>query len=293
MNTHTPVETTIRAHMSRLVQITRSTRFMPVVVIAFALGLGACAPSLATVGSASVQAPQPGGPSATAPAGTPAPGELAGGEPVAGTVSAVNGSTLTITRPQQNTTATVQLSSDVVVIRDNDVSLSDVKVGETIYAVGTQSGTNFAAVRIRVGANAGQTSETPQAPDGTTSGAPNGSYPGPGDPSGTPPAGDPSGTPPAGAPSAPGGGGNNPGGGAMGTPVVGTVTAVSSDALTVTDSNGATLTVTISENGRVVRQQTVGTSEITVGSSIFATGQEQNGVFVATSILLTPATTQP
>ncbi|HEY3229317.1 MAG TPA: hypothetical protein VGJ87_08855 [Roseiflexaceae bacterium] len=84
-------------------------------------------------------------------------GSTGGG--LAGTVSNMSGSTITIaTRNGQ--TATVQLVADGTVHKQVDGQLSDIKQGEQIVAFGTQNGNTFQASSIQIGG--GQVSSSAQ-----------------------------------------------------------------------------------------------------------------------------------
>lgn len=82
------------------------------------------------------------------------------GRGVAGTVSAVNGSTVTVTA-KDGTSYTIDAST-AKISKVVDISASDIKVGDTIGAMGSVSGTSVKAVHIMDGVP-----PTPQAPPKT------------------------------------------------------------------------------------------------------------------------------
>src|SRR5262245_1224230 len=86
-----------------------------------------------------------------------------GGGALAGTVSAVNGSTITLqTRNGQSTT--VELASDGKVRKQVDGQLSDITTGEQIVVFGSPDGSTFKATSIQVGALQGAPGARPANP---------------------------------------------------------------------------------------------------------------------------------
>lgn len=164
---------------------------------------------------------------------------------VAGQVSAINGSTLTVGQPGQSTDTTVQLASNVVVQYDETITFTDIVVGDTVAAAGTRNGSEFTANRIRVTTGS-------STPSGGSSGSDQSSD------------------------------------GPLGTPLAGTVTAVTSDSITVTDADGSSVHVTLAANGKIRKPVEGDASDIAVGNSILAFGATENGVFTATRVIIVP-----
>ena len=100
------------------------------------LGLGAGAVTFAATGTSPVAA------ITGAVSAMHAPG-------VGGTVTAVNGSTITVTG-KNGTSYTINAGS-ATITKDETVSVSDIAVGDTIMANGTVSGTSVAATSIHDG----------------------------------------------------------------------------------------------------------------------------------------------
>jgi preprotein translocase subunit YajC len=97
--------------------------------------------------------------------GAPAPGQANGGfrgGGMAGTVSAVDGDTITITT-RDGQSMKVQLTADGTVRKQVDAQVSDITPGEQIVAIGAQSGDTFQATSIQIGGQFGG-GPAPQAP---------------------------------------------------------------------------------------------------------------------------------
>lgn len=84
---------------------------------------------------------------------------------VSGTVSSVDGSTITLTT-RQGATTKVQLADGGTVRKQVDGQITDITNGEQITAFGTQNGDSFQATSIQIGALGGQNrpGAAPQAP---------------------------------------------------------------------------------------------------------------------------------
>jgi preprotein translocase subunit YajC len=93
------------------------------------------------------------------------------GRGVNGTVSAINGTTITVT-VRDGTTTNVQLAADGKVRKQVDGQLTDIKTGDRITAIGALSGDVFQATTIQVGALGGPGGPVapggPGGPGGTT-----------------------------------------------------------------------------------------------------------------------------
>ena len=139
-----------------------------------------------------------------------------------GTVTAISGSTLTITDKRTSTTYTVNASGATVEKdRNTTAALSDIKVGDMVGVEGTQSGTTITATNIHVGFGKG-----------------------PGF----------------------GGRGGGPGG------VMGTVSAISGNTVTVTDKDGGTYAIDAS-SATVNQSGTASTlSSVKIGDTVMVHG---------------------
>jgi hypothetical protein len=76
------------------------------------------------------------------------------GQGLSGTVASIDGNTVSLTM-NDGSTVKVSLAADGVVRHQVDGTLADVKVGERVVAIGTQSGDTFAATAIQVGGGFG------------------------------------------------------------------------------------------------------------------------------------------
>ncbi len=182
---------------------------------------------------------------------------------VFGTVTAVNGDTVTVTGQQgfgstsPQTTFTVDATNAVVTKNNTTSTLPSVAVGDKIFAVGTVSGTNVAATMIRDGVMMGMRG---RGPGGT--GAP----------------------------------GQNKGGwaGATSTPiqgngqpvVAGTVSAISGNQLTVTTKSNVTYSVDSTNAKFVIGNNTqAALSNVAVGDTVIVQGTI-NGTSVTASTVI-------
>ena len=92
------------------------------------------------------------------------------GRGAAGTITAIDGSTLTLSDQQQSSATKVKTTSKTKVTTTVKGSFDDVKVGDTVMVVGTQSGDSIAATRV---SNQGKVSASDrQGPGGQRFGGP-------------------------------------------------------------------------------------------------------------------------
>jgi hypothetical protein len=187
---------------------------------------------------------------------------------VLGTVLAVDGSAITVQDSRQQSNATVTLTDNTQIFKQATIAMTDVAVGESLTAMGSLNDDVFTAAQIRIGVEA--------APADAAGGIsrPNGG----GQPGGNPPDG---GQPPAGGqpPS-----GNHDQARPAGQPLFGTVTAVSSDALTVETTSGSTVQVQLAANGQMTRQVAGTSADIVAGVQIMARGEQSDATITATRI---------
>ncbi|NTU79180.1 MAG: hypothetical protein HGA45_07225 [Chloroflexales bacterium] len=237
-------------------------------LILTACGASASSPSATTTGS--VAASQSGAAAAPAAADAPAadPAAQRGRPPlgmpgVMGEISAVEGNTLTVSGQDQQT-ATVELTDSTMITKQLTITLSDILVGDTLMAVGTQDGDVLTATEIRVGdMGAGPGGDGPAA-----------------------------GAPPAGG--QPGGPGGQPGAGPDGAPqpgdrLVGTVETIASDTITVTTQDGTSVQVKLASDGQVRTQAEATTADLTVGTWVIVGGDQSDTAIVAVQIQIVPA----
>jgi hypothetical protein len=76
------------------------------------------------------------------------------GQGVSGMVASVDGTTVSLTL-NDGSTVKVSLAADGVVRHQVEGTIADVKVGERVVAIGTQSGDTFAATALQVGGGPG------------------------------------------------------------------------------------------------------------------------------------------
>ena len=177
--------------------------------------------------------------------GTPAPNGR--GPAVAGTVQSVNGTTITVQPLRRGATMTVQLTNDTTIRKQVTRTITDVKAGDPIVAIGQETGTVMQARQIRLGGVAGQV-----------------------------------GARPAGGAGANGNGGAGANGGA--SVVSGTVDSASADTINVKTSTGSTVQVQLAKNGRIIAQEAGTAADIATGKYIVAAGKQQGSTVTATSV---------
>jgi hypothetical protein len=170
-----------------------------------------------------------------------------------GTLTSVNGSTLTLTM-QDGTTKTVTTSSTTRITKTVDGTLSDIKVGDNVVAMGTANGTTITAQRV--------TDRGTQAPGGPgANGArPNGN----------------GGPPPGAAPN---------GGAAGGGFAAGTVKSISGSTIVLTAPDGTATTVKTESATTYSVTKTVALSALITGQNLVVQGTpNSDGSIAATNV---------
>jgi hypothetical protein len=167
-----------------------------------------------------------------------------GGGAAVGTISAIHGSTLTVTN-QGGTSATVRTTSSTVVTTSVTGTVADIANGDHLVVMGTTAGPTVAATGIVD--------------------------------RGTDTADDGSGGPPSGlnVPSGFGGGF---------APVTGTVTAVNGSTVTLTTTSGSTVKVTTSSTTAVEVDRTISITQLKTGDQVVVTGTTRGTTVTATRI---------
>jgi hypothetical protein len=189
--------------------------------------------------------------------------------PVAGFVQNVDGPRITIKRPIDGSTATIELADGAQIHKDADAQLSEIKAGDTLTAVGSRQGDVFLADLLRIGGDAqsggpvifdhfdGEGADGPAA----SSGKPDQviSY-GPGS--------------------------------ALPPPVTGTVTTIKDSRIVLKDKDGASTTVKLAANAKIQKAVQVGPAQLIAGVFIIASGTQNGDVFQATQVQILPAPTR-
>jgi hypothetical protein len=185
-----------------------------------------------------------------------------GRDGTAGTITAIDGSTLTVKSAAGKSVQVATTGSTRITVTTS-VALTAVSTGDTVTVTGSRSGTTLAATRVvDVGASTGLGG----------SGAPGGFA---------------GGQPPAGRSGYGFGGGDRPRAGALtaGRFAFGTVTQVSGSQLRVRSFDGTTLTVTTSSSTTVTKRTRSNVGALHVGQSIVAVGSTaSDGTVSATAI---------
>ncbi len=213
-----------------------------------------------------------------------------------GTITKINGSTITV-KADDGTETKIVTNSDTTVTLSGDVKVNDIAVGDQLTVTGTVDGTNVTAERIndmgdvQVGQGRGQGGQNGQQdPNGTGNFTPptdaNGNIIGRGQGGQNGQQGGPNGSMPNGG-SLPNGGSipNGAPGGQGGGMTAGQVTAVDGNTITMTGRNGSTYTVTLSSSTTITKSRIGKVSDLKVGDIITAFGQSaSNGELTATRI---------
>lgn len=211
--------------------------------------------------------------------GTPVALHDASGDPTTiGTIERVDGRKLTLKRPIDNTTETIELAADARISKQTSASRETIAVGQRVQALGQRSGETLDAQMLQIGTGALSGPMMRVAPGNVPAGAGASGQPVPIQPgSSGPPA-------PAGDTVV----------GAAGTamqfePVGGTVERIDGDTLTLTQDDGTSATVRLSATTQIMQQSEVGLDALTPGLLVLATGTRNGAVLSAAQIELLPA----
>lgn len=204
-------------------------------------------------------------------------GQGAGFPGVVGTVASVASDTLKIQNTADGTTTTVHLAANATIRKQVTAQLSDIKVGDQLFAIGPITNTKLTATVIQLGMTGGAGGFGGGfGGQGRTRGA-NGT-PGTGF-TGTPGTRRQfNGTPvPQGTPGA----GFNRGGF---NGVSGTVTAINGSTITVKAADGTITTVEVGTSTQIENQQTITLAAVKAGDTVRATGTQNGDIFEATAL---------
>jgi hypothetical protein len=188
---------------------------------------------------------------------------------MSGTVAKVEGSTITVTE-QDGTVTKAVVSSNTTYVKDSTLTVADIKVGDTVTAIG-QAGSDgtIAAVQLTDG-NVAQTAGAfvRQGATGRNAGGQGGQ---------------------GGAAT---GGARTGGAGqfANASTVTGTVQKIDGQTLTVAEQNGQTVTVTIGTNTRLRKAASAALADVTAGAQVTIVGQTgSDGSITATIVTISAA----
>jgi hypothetical protein len=214
------------------------------------IGIGAASSdnSLASAAAGSNSSGAPGGFNGSSNGAAPSGANGQGRPGAFGTISAIDGSTLTV-KDMSRQSVKVVTTSSTTVTKTATVDLSDVKVGDHVVVEGSGSSSNIAATQVH--------------DDGA--------------------ADDSSGNQQLGGPGGPAGTGTNSAT-ATGAFVTGTVTSVDGSTLNVKDANGDSVTVAISSSTKITKDETVDVAALAVGDDVMVSGTASNGTITATRI---------
>lgn len=223
---------------------------IPALLMAITLGLTATASATSLDGKVNIET-ENNGMHLGADMHMKAGDDMNHGRMIFGKVTAVNGTTLTITSlnmdknatTQTSTTYTVNAASAVIDKNQKPATVSTIAVGDNIMVEGTISGTTITAIRIHDGVMAKGNSQTPV-----------------------------------------GGGMNFPEG--NGQPIIGgTVTAVNGTTITITNKSNVVYTIDASKAKITKRGTTATVSNIAVGDTLIAQGTVNGTSVSAVSIV--------
>ncbi|MEO8286084.1 MAG: hypothetical protein ABI670_06575 [Chloroflexota bacterium] len=228
-----------------------------------------------------------GTPGVTA-SGTALPGGGGRASGLFGTVEKVDGNKLTIKALVDGAESVIQVSDTTTIGKQAQAQASEIKVGDTVTAIGTKdsSGSTINAQSVQIGGGGfgggfgagrgggfGRFNGTP----GTRPNGGTGAFP--------------SGTPPAGFVRGNGQGGPN----AQGTPGVardfasGSVEKIDGSDVTVKSADGSSATFKIGADTRIQKQVQIKVGDIKQGDNVTAAGQQNGDIFEATSLEIVEA----
>lgn len=185
----------------------------------------------------------------------------------AGTVTAIDGGTLSV-EGQDGAETTVKATDDTTVTKTSDGELGDLAVGDNVLVVGETDGDAVAAQSITDnGDQELSLGGRPGAPDGQA--PPEGQMPNGSVPDGQAP---------------PDGGQGFPGGGPGGMPTAGEITKIDGETITIKTVDGSVVTVTTSDDTTVSVTETIEVGDIEVGDTISAMGETADDVVTAQTI---------
>jgi hypothetical protein len=186
-----------------------------------------------------------------------------------GTIQSISNNTLQMTNVQGKNVQ-VTLTSTTVLTRQATVTAADLKTGSLVTVIVKQNADNtYSALSVSVRttlARQGSFGNGAKQCSGQRRGTGGGGFGGPGFGSGTPATGTSRQT------------------------INGTLSQVSSNSLTVTDTSGNDFTVTLTATTRIMQQQTATISDLQIGQAITITGSSNSqGVINASSVSLLQA----
>ena len=191
--------------------------------------------------------------------------------PILGFIESVDGTQLTVKRPIESETTTVQLADGAKIHKDVDAQLSEITVGASVTVFGTRQGDIFQADLLRLGGDAGA-GGGPVFIDRSN--------------------GQATGSPPATGETVAGGGDKvvigGPGAGST-MPMSGTVETIEDQRIVLKGKDGASTTVQLAKGAKIQKQAEVSLAELTAGTFIFATGTQDGDIYQATQVQILPA----
>jgi hypothetical protein len=202
---------------------------------------------------------------------------------VMGAIDKIEGNIITVKSPFDDTSSKVQLADDAKLTKQAEGALSEIKVGDSVTAVGAREGETLQAEMLRIGGAGGM----------MMGGGPI-MFGGPGPSAGGNVPAD--GSQPQVRPfnrGVPGGAqGAAPGGrmlsGEMPEMVSGTVEEIEGSTMTLKDTEGKSTTVEAKEDAIVLKQVEIDPSELKVGETIVANGTRNGDVLEATQVQVMP-----
>jgi hypothetical protein len=207
--------------------------------------------------------------------GTPVALGAADGPTTVGVIERVDGRTLTLKRPFDNTSETIELADDVRISQQLPASRAALTVGQRATALGVRSGETLDAQAIQLGEDA-------LGPGGVVHVGP-----------GVGPAGaEPQSRPLQIQPGASGQPGDTMIGGDAATqdaPVSGVIERVDGEALTLKQDDGASATVRLSATTQISERREAGRDALQPGQLVLASGTRSDGRLRAAQIELLPS----
>jgi Domain of unknown function (DUF5666) len=184
--------------------------------------------------------------------------------PILGSIETIDGRTLTVKRPIEGTTATIELADGAKIRKDVDAQLDELKAGDSVTAFGSRQGDVFQADLLRLAGDTGP-DDSPMVMSFTNGDA-----------------------------SKPSGGGQDQftiggPGSALPQPVSGTIETIDGRNIVLKDKSGASITVTLASSAKIQKPTEATLAELTIGTFIMASGAQSAGLFQATQVRIMPA----
>jgi hypothetical protein len=211
-----------------------------------------------------------GGPPGNAAPGGAMPGALPGGGAV-GTITSIDGSTLTV-QDRSGATTKIATTADTVITASHEATADDLAVGDHVSVDGSGSSTAITAERVTDSGDVAAADGFGGGPGGVAPSGPPPSGAMPGGPSSSETDGS------ASAPTPPADAGDH-------VRTSGVIASIDGDTMVVTTTDGDTVTVTLSDSTSITTSSVASVDDLAEGDTVLARGQSADGTLTATVII--------